>query len=308
MTDYELIEMIHVRRWVGLAPGEFSVSDASKFFLRGKYDNQASAMSLIMCLEGMVEYGELERVGNRRGYYRQPKREIQPIDLESADDKPVDIWLPFAMHKLVNVLPGNIITIGGEKNAGKTGYLLNLAFDNRNNFDVHYFNSEMGSGEIKLRCKLYCDCHRVGFSEWKRVNFYERSANFSDVIVPGQGNLNIIDFYEAFGDFWNMGEGIMRIHEKLDGAIAVIAIQKNKGNENPVGGHRVTEKSRVHMSISYNYGNEYPHKLKIDVGKNWADVSVNPRGMCVDYKLAAGCFLKIGTRPDNPTKHWYYDS
>ena len=307
MDDYDLIEMIHVRRWVGLAPGEFNVADASKFFLRGKYDNQASAMSLIMCLEGMVEYGELERVGNRRGYYRQPRREIQPIDLSTADDKPVDIFLPFAMHKLVNVLPGNILTIGGEKNAGKTGYLLNLAFDNRHKFHVHYFNSEMGPGEIKLRCQLYCDSNRVGFSEWNRVKFYERSTNFSDVIVPGPGNMNIIDFYECHDEFYKMGEGIRQIHDRLDGAICFIAIQKNKGNENPVGGHRVTEKSRVHMSISYNYGSEYPHKLRIDVGKNWADSSVNPRGMAVDYKLAAGCYFKICARPDNPTKHWYND-
>ena len=211
------------------------------------------------------------------------------------------------MHKLVSILPGNIVTIGGEKNAGKTGYLLNLAFDNRDNFQVHYFNSEMGAGEIRLRCERYCESNRVGMSEWNKVNFYERSANFSDVIIPGKQSLNIIDFYECHDEFYRMGEGIRKIHDRLDGGLAFIAIQKNPGNDNPIGGSRVTEKSRVHISITQEWGAEYPHKLKINVGKNWADPTVNPNGYCVAYKLAAGCFLKVRHNPDNPTKHWFQE-
>ena len=303
MPQYDTIEMHHVRLWVGLAPGEFSLADASKFFLRKEFDNQASAMSLIMCLEGLVDSGELERVGNRRGYYRQPQSKLVKMDIAAAVPKPEPIFLPFGMSKFVSLFPGNIVTIGGMKNSGKTGLLLNIAFDNRDSYKVHYFNSEMGPEETKLRCLKYCDSNRTGFSEWRNIEFYERSQDFSDVIFTGKGNLNIIDFYECHGEFFSMGEGIRKIHDRLDGAIAIIAIQQNPGNELPLGGSRVTEKSRLHLSNTYNYGDTYPHKLKIEIGKNWAMEGENPRGLYVKYKLGGGCFLKADCT-FNPPHIW----
>ena len=304
--DWKLIEAYDVREWLHYIEGEFTYHDLARCMLRMDYDNNASALSLQMCLDGMCDQtGELERVGGRWGHYRKPKKDLVPIDITEADDTPVDIFLPFGMHQLVHIFPGNIITVGGEKNAGKTGYFLNLAFDNRDRFKVHYFNSEMGPGEIRLRCVKHSESNRVPFSEWKKVNFYERSDNFSDVIFPGKGSLNIIDFYECHDEFYKMGEGIRKIHDRLNGALAFIAIQKNPGNSDPVGGRRVTEKSRVHLSISYDHSRAYPHKLKIEVGKNWADPRVNPRGMCVDYKLAGGSYLKSAPNPANPTKVWY---
>ena len=301
--DYQLIEVYHVRDWLRYVSGEFTFHDAARFMLRGPHDNLASALSLQMSLEDLVETGELDRASNRWAHYRQPKRTLEPIDITTADESPADIWLPFAMHELVNILPGNIVTIGGEKNSGKTALLLSLAFDNRNKWDVHYFNSEMGPGEIKLRCLKYSDSHRVPFSEWRKVKFYERSEAFSDVIFTGPKALNIIDFYECHDEFYKMGDGIRKIHDRLDGGLAFIAIQKNPGSDDPIGGRRVTEKSRLHCNISYHYGNQYPHTLKITVGKNWADPLKNPSGLCVDYKLANGCFFKIKTTPDQ--KHWY---
>ena len=301
--EYKINEMTDVRRWISLAPGEFTLNDAAKFFCRGEYDNRANAMDLIMILEGMVEYGELERSGNRRGYYRPPVSNLVKMEIEKADLDPENIFMPFAIHKWVDLYPGNIVTIGGEKNSGKTGFFLNLAFDNLGRYKVHYFNSEMGASETKLRCVKYCESNRVGFSEWRKVNFYERSENFSDVIVPGKGNLNIIDFYEAHGEFYAMGEGIRKIHDNLDGALAFIAIQKNPNSDLPLGGSRVTEKSRLHLTISYNYGNSYPHKLRIDVGKNWAQEGQNPRGLYVNYRLGGGCFLKADSSL-NPPHIW----
>ena len=303
--DYELIELYHVREWLKYVNGEFSYNDAARFMLRGAHDNLASALSLQMSLEGLVDSGELDRVGSKWGHYRQPKKNIEAIDITQADESPVDIWLPFAMHKLVSVMRGNILTFGGEKNAGKTALMLNLAFDNRDKFDVHYFNSEMGPGEIKLRCLKYCDSHRVPFSEWRKVKFYERSEDFADVIFPGPRSLNIIDFYECHDEFYKMGEGIRKIHDRLDGALAFVNIQKNPSSDDPIGGRRVTEKSRVHCNISYHHGNQYPHRLKITVGKNWANQLINPTGYCVDYKLANGCYLKVAVSPENPEKHWY---
>jgi len=297
------IEIPDVRAWVGVAPGEFTFADAAKFFLRGKQDSQADAMDLMMCLEGMVEYSELERVGSRRGHYRTQRTELVKMDIANACSDGLPIWLPFGMHRLVKLMGGNIVTIGGEKNAGKSALSLHIAHDNADKFKVHYFNSEMGAGELKLRLDLFCHANRCGMSGWKNVDFYERSDNFSDVIFPGEGHISIVDFYECHSDFYAMGEGIRQIHDKLDGGVCFINIQKNPGSDDPLGGRRVTEKSRLHLSLGYNYGNSYPHRLKIEVGKNWADPETNPRGMFVDFRLAQGCYLK----PDdtrNPPHIW----
>ena len=299
------VEYPDVIAWLGLAPGEFTLNDAMRYFLRGPRDTASNAMSLPIIFEDMVKHGELERVGNRRGSYRTVKKELVPIDITQADDSPIRMYLPFGMERLVHIMPGNIITLGGEKNAGKTASLLDMAYHNRNNFDVHCFNSEMGAGEIKLRCRKYSDSNRVSFVEWKKVSFYERSDAFSDVIFPN--GLNIIDFYECHDEFYRMGEGIRQIHDKLDKGIAVIAIQKNPGSDDPIGGRRVTEKSRLHCNISYQYGKEYPHRLKISVAKNWANPKNNPMGFFVDYKLANGGYFVIHSFPDpngGPPKHW----
>ena len=81
MSEYKLLNMVDVRAWVQVAPGEFTFRDAAHFFLRGDYDNGANAMDLILILEGMVDYGELDRVGNKRGCYRPPKSDLVKMDL-----------------------------------------------------------------------------------------------------------------------------------------------------------------------------------------------------------------------------------
>ena len=306
------MKMLHfpnILAWVQLAPGVFTYQDASRHFLRGEADTNTNQLDLWVILESMVEQGLLERVGNARGRYRVKDDKLVKMDIFSASVDPEPIWLPFGAQKLVNIYPGNIITIGGEKESGKTALSLNIAFDNRDKYTVHYFNSEMGPEECRVRCAKYSESHRISLREWEDINFYERSDNFADVVFPGKGNLNIIDFYECHGEFYEMGRGIRDIHDRLDGAVCVLNIQKNKGADLPLGGARSLEKTRLHFSLMRLPGEEYPHRLRIDLGKNWAQEKLNPRGLYVDYKLGGGCFLKakihiVGGKP----KHWQVET
>jgi len=45
----------------------------------------------------------------------------------------------------------------------------------------------------------------------------------------GQGQIDIIDFLEIHENFYEIGGRLAEIHKKLKGAVAVIALQKNKG-------------------------------------------------------------------------------
>ncbi|NIM03312.1 hypothetical protein GTN66_04075, partial [bacterium] len=99
-------------------------------------------------LNEMVKEGLVERVQERHGCYRTIDRECEKIDYVNAPEETVDISLPFEIEKKVEIMPGNIIVVAGEVNAGKTAFLLNIIRDNMEKFEIHYFSSEMGGGEL----------------------------------------------------------------------------------------------------------------------------------------------------------------
>lgn len=285
--------------WVSMCPGEFTIADVDRDFPIDRSESAPAAwlqrIDRTTVLEGMVENGTLQRVGGRRGWYRPTQLDCAPMCFDGIDDMPVNIAWPFTIQNLVELYPGNIATLGGMKNSGKTAFLLNLAKMNRDLMEVHYFNSESGTEEMFVRLGLFSD---MTMEEWGKVKFYERNQNFSEVIKAGRGKLNIIDFLECHDDFYKIGGYIRDIFDALNGAVAVIAIQQNPGAEDPIGGRRGTEKSRLHLKMS-------PNELEIKVGKNWAS-HVNPNGLVLNYKLRGGCDFYAIPSPDNKNEIWGY--
>ena len=105
----------------------------------------------------------------------------------------------------------------------------------------------MGGAEFKLRAEKFLD---IMPEEWN-IKFYERSSGFQDVIKPGSGNLNIIDFFEIHDNFFKISESLSAIHQKLNGGLAVIAIQKAPGADLGRGGTFSLEKARLYVSLDY---------------------------------------------------------
>ena len=89
----------------------------------------------------------------------------------------------------------------------------------------------------------------IVLSDWC---FYpmERNENFADVIQPGKGKINIIDFLELYDNFYEISGKLADIHKKLNGAIAIVALQKNPGNDFGLGGYRSLEKPRLALAVS----------------------------------------------------------
>lgn len=224
------------------------------------------------------EKNKIERVGTRSGQWRRIERECAPIDFLSVDENPVDIRLPFGLHTLVQMMPGNIAIVAGEPDAGKTAFNLNVVKQNMDRMEVHYFNSEMGPQELRKRLGKFS----LPLEAWK-FNAWERTTDFHDVIFSGAGKLNVIDFLEVSEDFYKVGGMIKAIHDKLDGALAIIALQKNRGTDLGLGGGRSLEKPRLYLSME-------PGKVKIVKGKNWA-TDRNPNGLEMCFKTVNGCEL-----------------
>ena len=83
---------------------------------------------------------------------------------------------------------------------------------------------------------------------------------------------------------------LSNIHKKLNGAVAIIAIQKAKGADLGHGAGFSMEKARLYVALDY-------QKAKIISCKNFKPTSPvgNPRGMEYRFKLIDGCRYMQGT-------------
>lgn len=269
-----------LREFVGATWGNISATNALQGITKGNTPELRKQVRVI--LGRFVEEGVLERVPGKDGTYRKVDNECPDIEFWTAEDKPLDLWLPLGLNRLAETMPGNIIVFSGVPDAGKTAFLLNTARYNWERFKVWYFSSEMGETELKKRLKNFND---TSLDDWKEhVKFKERSGDFADVIKPGKGVVNIIDFLEIHKDFFEIGEKLAAIHCKLKGAVAVVALQKNPGADTGLGGWRGVEKPRLYVNI------EKSNICTILKAKNWATTE-NPNGKQTRFKIYAGCNL-----------------
>jgi len=229
-------------------------------------------------LNRLVDEGLIIRAGGQYGIWRRLEEELQRMSLKSRKKRLFDIKLPFGLNEMVEIRRGNIIAIAGMVDAGKTSLLLNIAADNMYKHKVHYFSSEMPEDELYDRMSLFTD---VPNEDWdKHINAYARTKDFADVIRPGEGNINIVDYLELSDEYYKVAGYMTEIFEKLNGAIAIIGLQKNPGVDIAKGGWGSAEKARLYLSIEAGV-------LKIIKGKNWAG-KINPKGLEMTFKLRYG--------------------
>jgi len=265
--------------WISTEPRAFSVAQmTSDTELQHVYAKK---------LERYVAAGILEHFGDRRGWYRKRDSDLVPMDLENVIVNPVDIWLPFELSDLVELYPGNLVIIAGAKSSGKSALVLNTIYQNDSRWDISYFNSEMGPEELRKRLDLFR--HR-SISQWN-FKAYSRANNFSDVIRPGPSNLNIIDFLEVHDEFYTIGRELKKIHDRLKGAIAIVCLQKNPGQEVGLGGWRSMEVTRLALSVDFD-------RVKITEAKNPRRDDIHPRGLYRTFKIVNGSDIKT-------TSKWY---
>ena len=132
--------------------------------------------------------------------------------------------MPFELNEMIQIPPGSIVLFAGSQDAGKTAIMMNIAKENRDKWNVHYFSSEMNKEVFKTRMRHFPD---VSTGQLKNIRFYARSNHFDDVIRTGDGDLNIIDYLEIHDQFYLISQYMAKIHDKLKKAIAVVSLQKD---------------------------------------------------------------------------------
>lgn len=235
--------------------------------------------------------------GKRQGEYRKKKQELTEIKWWKAPTEDLPIILPFGMHRLVKIFPGNIIIYAGVQGHGKTAAILdtirkNLGNDKLLEFYKPYledgdsifnlYNSEAGDSEMRERVELISDIDLAQFIKLVRV--WERSEEFHDVIKPN--GVNFVDYFEVIeGEFAKVGHYLRKIHEKLDRGIAIIGLQKEFGARLGYGAGKSLEKARLY--INFESGT-----LKVVKAKNWK-TRTNPVGMLAKFRLVDGNIFVI---------------
>lgn len=92
--------------------------------------------------------------------------------------------------------------------------------------------------------------------EWFNNNIYFRKPkevgqSLGDLIIPGEGNLNIIDYMTPpGGDYSQMTTYINDVFERLQGAMCVIALQQwSQDQDHPAGGKGVLARPRFAVAL-----------------------------------------------------------
>jgi hypothetical protein len=276
-----------IRDWIQGITGDFTNRQLMEE-LAIPFDRKAQVSTN---LNRLVEEGLIIRAGSKYGMWRRIEEALQKMNLNPRKKRLFDIKLPFGLNDMVEIRRGNIIAIAGMVDAGKTSLALNIAADNMYKHRVHYFSSEMPEDELYDRMSLFTD---VPNEDWnKHIDAYPRSKDFADVIRPGEGNINIIDYLELSEEYYKIAGLITDIFEKLNGAIAIVALQKNPGVDVAKGGWGSAEKARLYLSMEAGV-------LKIVKGKNWVGKQ-NPKGLEMTFKLSHGASFEQTSawmRPD----------
>jgi primase-polymerase (primpol)-like protein len=239
-----IVAMDLIREWVDRASGIFENRQVCyELDIYGAADKR----KVSVYLKRLADEGLIRRHGKRHGVWRKlDDGSDNVIDFKNVEVGPgVNMWLPFGLHKMVRIHPGNVIVVAGEINSGKTAFTLNTARYNMHSHTVFYLSSEMEGEEFRDRLDAF---EGLGVHDWQ-ISAHRVAENYEDHIRPGRGVINIVDFLEIHDEFFRIGGQLKNIHDALDGAVAVVAVQKNPDKDTPLGGYRGLEVARLALAI-----------------------------------------------------------
>lgn len=268
------------RKWVKRAMGRFSATSFAS-------ENHITDVALRDCmLDELVKIRFIERDHKQNGIYHRIDNQIAFMDWEDAEMKQFPVWLPLGLNEKVYISPGNVIVLAGETNAGKTAFVLNVIYRNLvinggQQSRVRLLNSEMHPAELKSRLLSIDSCVEA----WQGLEPISRSRDFHQVIEPN--SLNVIDFLENLDDFWMIGKKIEAIHNTLENGIAIVCLQKKKGEELARGGDFTLEKARLGLSLFYDGFANYMRITKCKAPVTYP----NPQGQEIDFSIESGSNL-----------------
>jgi len=281
--------MDEIRKLISVTSGNISVTYAYQAVTSVTKNEKAAVR---MAFKRLTDEGLLEKTGRKAGEYRIIDGECEPENWQDAKVSNVKVWLPFELDTMLDIPAGSVILFAGSQDAGKSAIMMNIAKENRHEWNAHYFSSELHSASFKNRMSKFED---VTVDMLSDIKFYPRGHGFQDVIKTGEKDLNIIDYLEVHDQFYKVAEYLDQIYRKLNGkGLAIVAIQKDPHKEYGRGGSFVEEKPVLSIALDRG-GIATINKFKGE----W--YGSNPRGKQYNYKIVNGSKLK----PARVGEHWH---
>ena len=279
-----------IKGWIALNDLNFSLKDLKNDL---KILNSREANILYVTINSLCDQGVIEKDGKIPGIYRKKENEVKFIDISEVSDLTyLDLKWPLQVEEYVRVSPKSVSIIAGETEAGKSAFLSNFSHLNIDKEKILYFSSEMTPNRFKERVD---DLPRP-IKEWKKLLFTnDKTDNFHDSIDPDA--INIIDYLELDpGRVFDVATYIKKIFDKLKKGIAIIALQKKRGEDLAYGRDWTMQKSEFYLTLSVKDGENI---AKIEKAKNWAIKKANPVGLKKKFLLVDGVkFYSNKSRPD----------
>ena len=277
--------MDDLRELISVTSGNISVTDLYQAVTSVTRSEKAAVR---MAVKRFVNEKLLEKTGNRAGEYRIVDRTCSPEDWKNSNIENIKLWLPFELDTMIEIPAGSIILFAGAQDAGKSAIMMNIAKENMEKWNTHYFSSELSAASFKNRLSKF---DNMQVEDWN-INFYSRGSNFADVIKCGKNDLNIIDYLEIHDQFYKVSGYLDDIYKKMDRkGVTVVAIQKDPYKEFGRGGSFIEEKPVLSISLDRG-GIAKINKFK---GEWWGE---NPRGKQYKFKIINGSRLKM-------VHHWH---
>lgn len=286
-----------VRKCVLSISGVFLNTDIHReLSLTSRRDKQTANMALLR----LEREGVIVKHGTKRGSYRVVEQLSEIIDHINADDTPLDIVLPFGLHKHMEWFPKGIGVVAGDSDAGKTALLLNLAYHNQPKFDkIIYIATEMGPALLKRRLKKFCQANGIVYpNHIQKITFIApNTKNLMDLVDPSA--MNIIDYYELTGNQFKDVAGYFReIYDRLTTGVCFVALQKKIGADLGRSADLALEKPLLYISL-HRGGVARIEKCKTEWTEDFHPYKIEYR-----YKILNGGKLVWGKQPRTKINHF----
>lgn len=280
-----------IREWVSETSGWFLTEELDRDLGISNQSDKENRRKALLRLE---ESGVIERHEKQNKCWRFVNKELIELNYKQlAVTTPLPIVMPLGISNLVNLHAGNLVVLAGTTNAGKTAMALEIIKLNNNSpMPAYYFYSEGGANELRDRLDK---CEGMAIEEWN-FRLFSRSTNFADVIAPDC--LNVVDYLEMTGDFWEVNKHLTDICNKIGSGLAVVCIQKKKDAIFARGGEFSAEKARLYVALDEAEGRNCAKALIVK-GKSWAVKGYNPNKLEATFEIENGWIKGLVT-------DWHY--
>lgn len=176
-----------------------------------------------------------------------------PKAYNCGDDKDFYVASEFGIEDFVEVFAGDMVLITGDTNFGKTAIALSIMLENIELMPSCLMGSEYTASNGKASPKFKRRMRRMKWGEWMngdgrpKFQLWPVGADYEDYVELDK--LNVIDWISLPGEYYLIDTVMKAIKDRVGTGIAVVVLQKNKGQEFAEGGQRSERYADVVLKI-----------------------------------------------------------